>query len=103
MSPDVVFLLQVFVGIPLGNNVRNLIWHGFLSVDEFDPCYNSFLLVLLLSISKLAEPLTYMRNFRSSYDLSVFVNGSDEKSTKILSQTVFRGIKKEILFLLILY
>ncbi|KJE97487.1 hypothetical protein CAOG_07337 [Capsaspora owczarzaki ATCC 30864] len=33
-GPDTIFLLRVLLGPPAGLNLRNIIWHGFLTVDE---------------------------------------------------------------------
>jgi hypothetical protein len=35
LGSDVVFLVRGFAGPPPGLNLRNLLWHGFMSPREF--------------------------------------------------------------------
>lgn len=48
---DIIFILNAFVGSPIGMNLRNIMWHGFINPDEFDNHYNLFIIVLIYSIS----------------------------------------------------
>jgi hypothetical protein len=50
--PEKIFLLQVIIGPPIGLNLRNIYWHGFVSEEEFDEAYLSLLVVVMASIAK---------------------------------------------------
>ncbi|KAL0476526.1 ER membrane-associated RNA degradation protein [Acrasis kona] len=55
LGQDVVFLLRAFIGPLNGFNLRNITIHGFITPNEFRPCYTTFLLVLFMSVSKLTS------------------------------------------------
>ena len=44
---------MLFAGPPLGLNLRNLVWHGFVDEVEFDRRYVVFLVVLMASLARL--------------------------------------------------
>ena len=49
-------LVQSLVGHPEGLNLRNILWHGFVSSDEFHgKIFLSFLFVLIFSLSKIFD------------------------------------------------
>lgn len=45
-------LLQILIGPPSSLNLRNLVWHGFVSPHEIQKCYGYFLLVLAISLGE---------------------------------------------------
>jgi hypothetical protein len=53
LGNDVVFLLRAFIGPLNGLNLRNVTIHGFITPQEFQPAYTTFLLVLMFSVSQL--------------------------------------------------
>eukprot|EP01080_Neovahlkampfia_damariscottae_P005249 gene5249-8860_t len=52
---NVVFFISTIIGPPEGLNLRNILWHGFLSFNEFDPDFTSFLFILFISTVKLSK------------------------------------------------
>ena len=52
---DVVFFISTVIGPPEGLNLRNILWHGFLNIQEFDSNFTSFLFILFLSTVKVAN------------------------------------------------
>jgi hypothetical protein len=53
LGPNIIFLLRLIIGPIQGMNLRNLMWHGFFSDDEFYNGYAALLLVLIPSIAAL--------------------------------------------------
>lgn len=47
---DITIILNVFLGTMEGLNIRNLLWHGFLSVKQFDPGFTSLLVMAVISL-----------------------------------------------------
>ena len=58
LGPDIIFLLRIFIAHPIGINVKNLLWHGFVSGDEHEPSYVAFALVLALSLDEIYIRIT---------------------------------------------
>eukprot|EP00727_Mastigamoeba_balamuthi_P009764 m51a1_g541 hypothetical protein (899) ;mRNA; r:419594-423340 len=54
LGPDKLFFVKALVGPPIGINLRNVVWHGFLSPGEAPPEYAALLAVLLLSLPPAA-------------------------------------------------
>ena len=53
-------LIQSFIGHPEGLNLRNVLWHGFLTTREFSgKPFLSLLFSFFLSIAKLVENFTF--------------------------------------------
>jgi hypothetical protein len=50
LGEDCHFLLRLLIGPPSGLNLRNITWHGFVSISEFSPSYVSLLFVMLMSL-----------------------------------------------------
>jgi hypothetical protein len=46
-----IFFLQAIIGPPIGLNLRNIYWHGFVSDSEFDEAYLSLLIVVMASVA----------------------------------------------------
>lgn len=59
---DIIFLLRIFIFHPIGINIKNLLWHGFVSEAEYEPSYVAFALVLGLSLNQI-----YIKNFSNNY------------------------------------
>lgn len=57
IGEDCSFLFACLIGPLTSINLRNLVWHGFLSPGEFNPCYTSFLLLAMLSLDRPLEIL----------------------------------------------
>lgn len=45
-----LLVVKSFMGPPIGLNLRNILWHGFLAPQEFHSCYLTFLFVLYASL-----------------------------------------------------
>ena len=86
-----VFLLRAFIGLPTGMNVRNLLWHGFVNLEEFEPAYSSFLLILMLSISKLSYPLPELLTYRPAFDFPHYISELHDKAKERILHKVFKG------------
>ncbi|XP_055879452.1 endoplasmic reticulum membrane-associated RNA degradation protein-like [Biomphalaria glabrata] len=52
LGDSVIAVLHVVMGPPVSMNLRNVAWHGFLSVNELPRRYIYFLLLLTVSIGK---------------------------------------------------
>jgi hypothetical protein len=50
-------VLRSLIGTPLGLNIRNVAWHGFLSEADFYPGYVSLILALALSLVPSPRPV----------------------------------------------
>ena len=50
LGEDLVFLLRVFIGVPMGINAKNLSLHGFLTTEQFEPPYSSLAMCLIFTI-----------------------------------------------------
>jgi hypothetical protein len=50
-------VLRSLIGTPLGLNIRNVAWHGFLSEADFYPGYVSLILALALSLVPSLRPV----------------------------------------------
>ncbi|XP_065075074.1 endoplasmic reticulum membrane-associated RNA degradation protein-like [Ochlerotatus camptorhynchus] len=55
MGETVIYLLRLLLGTPNGINLRNLVWHGFLSEEEVSPFYSNFLLLVLITVGDILE------------------------------------------------
>lgn len=59
-SPSALFsnsyYYQVLCGLPIGINLRNVIWHGFCHSVEIHPAYATFLLVLIHTLYVVCIP-----------------------------------------------
>jgi len=53
LGPNVIFLLRIFIAHPIGINVKNLMWHGFILEVEHEPSYVAFAIILALSLTKI--------------------------------------------------
>lgn len=49
-----MFYVRLIIGPPIGLNLRNVLWHGFLCPSEFYPAYTSFLFILFASVCQIA-------------------------------------------------
>ncbi|KAL0482176.1 endoplasmic reticulum membrane-associated RNA degradation protein [Acrasis kona] len=63
LGQDIIFFLRLIIGPIQGMNIRNLLWHGFFSDDEFHQGYTSLLLMLVASISKIKIVQESIKNF----------------------------------------
>ncbi|XP_069810423.1 endoplasmic reticulum membrane-associated RNA degradation protein [Dendropsophus ebraccatus] len=52
-SQPVMDVLRVFLGSPQSLNLRNILWHGFVSPQEIPPKYCSMLLLLTVGLGQL--------------------------------------------------
>lgn len=52
LGEDILFLIKSIIGPPSGLNLRNIIWHGFLSIKEYDTSFTSFLFMLFFTTLK---------------------------------------------------
>jgi hypothetical protein len=52
---NIIFFINSFIGSPEGLNLRNISWHGFISLEEFDSHYTHFLFVLFASCVKFTN------------------------------------------------
>lgn len=52
LGKDLLFLIKTSIGPLNGLNLRNIVFHGFISQKEFNPVYTSFLIILMLSLGK---------------------------------------------------
>lgn len=43
------------IGPPIGLNLRNVAWHGFVSSNEFPPCFLALMLDIMASIARLVS------------------------------------------------
>eukprot|EP00741_Cyanophora_paradoxa_P022313 tig00021441_g21542.t1 len=50
LGEDAIFALRCFVGPPTGLNLRNIVWHGFLSSSELDATFSSLLFVVFFTV-----------------------------------------------------
>ncbi|KAJ6233366.1 endoplasmic reticulum membrane-associated RNA degradation protein [Anaeramoeba flamelloides] len=55
IGKDGQFLFLVLIGPSIGLNLRNIVWHGFLSPKELPPKITLFLFIILLSFQDLIE------------------------------------------------
>lgn len=61
LGPDRLFFVKLLMGPPVGLNLRNVYWHGFLSPGEVPCAYASVLEALLTSLLMLASEGTTPR------------------------------------------
>ncbi|XP_053446337.1 endoplasmic reticulum membrane-associated RNA degradation protein isoform X5 [Nycticebus coucang] len=52
---SVMNVLKVFLGSPRGLNLRNILWHGFVSPQEIPPKYCSMMVLLTAGLGQLLE------------------------------------------------
>jgi hypothetical protein len=72
LGEDVVFLIRCFTGPIQSMNLRNLLWHGFLGLNEFQPAFTSFLFALIFSVGNL-ESVKGRTSLRESLDVDQFM------------------------------
>jgi hypothetical protein len=53
LGTDIIYLLRLFIAHPIGINIKNLMWHGFVSDAEHEPSYVAFAIVIALSLAKI--------------------------------------------------
>ena len=68
LNSDLLFLLRTLMGSPKSLNIRNIIWHGFCTIDTIKPYHCSFLIVTAFSIGKTLKVSTVTK--RNSICLS---------------------------------
>ena len=89
VSQSQLFLLKCLVGPFSGFNLRNILWHGFVSKEEVNEDLVSFLFLTFLSLSKVyvehASPIISNKfSFEPLVDVSSYdPNYSQEKMDKI--------------------
>ncbi|XP_069625441.1 endoplasmic reticulum membrane-associated RNA degradation protein isoform X8 [Ranitomeya imitator] len=54
-SQTVMDVLKIFLGSPQSLNLRNLLWHGFMSPHEISPKYFSMILLLTAGLGQLLQ------------------------------------------------
>ncbi|XP_077139387.1 endoplasmic reticulum membrane-associated RNA degradation protein isoform X1 [Ranitomeya variabilis] len=59
-SQTVMDVLRIFLGSPQSLNLRNLLWHGFMSPHEISPKYFSMILLLTAGLGQLLQ--TWLSN-----------------------------------------
>ncbi|XP_074044202.1 endoplasmic reticulum membrane-associated RNA degradation protein isoform X4 [Macrotis lagotis] len=85
---SVMEILRVFIGSPCGLNLRNILWHGFVSPQEIPPKYCSMLVLLTAGLGQLLKSYLQQTNFTFIHrpfvtftnlkELSIFPDVSDE-------------------------
>lgn len=85
LGEDILFILRTMIGPLNGLNLRNVIWHGFVTYEEFSPNYTSFFLVLLLSLS--TPILSNLIQRRKLFDVPQLIQGS----TYSISPNILNG------------
>ncbi|XP_056675040.1 endoplasmic reticulum membrane-associated RNA degradation protein isoform X7 [Monodelphis domestica] len=60
---SVMNILRVFIGSPHGLNLRNILWHGFVSPKEIPPKYCSMLVFLTAGLGQLLKSYLQQTNF----------------------------------------
>ncbi|EFC39729.1 predicted protein [Naegleria gruberi] len=65
LGKEFVFIFRCFSGPLQGLNLRNVLWHGFLDSENFPRCFASFLILLIISISKREETKQVLENASS--------------------------------------
>lgn len=74
LGETIIYLLRLLLGTPNGINLRNLVWHGFLSDEDLSPIYNNFLLLIMTSIGKvLLERNSALKHRSCSLDAQMLV------------------------------
>ncbi|XP_075718808.1 endoplasmic reticulum membrane-associated RNA degradation protein isoform X3 [Rhinoderma darwinii] len=63
-SQSVMNVLRIFLGSPQSLNLRNILWHGFVSPNEIPPKYCSMLLLLTAGLGQLLQ--SWLTNFGMS-------------------------------------
>ncbi len=86
------------MGTQDGLHLRNLLWHGFLSKDQFDPGFTSFLMLCVLSLKSpsdhsVTKKFANRANLFPPKDFKRYVDGLDFG----LGPSVFPGDQKIII------
>eukprot|EP00743_Colponemidia_sp_Colp-15_P012993 GILK01014950.1.p1 GENE.GILK01014950.1~~GILK01014950.1.p1 ORF type:complete len:751 (-),score=129.19 GILK01014950.1:47-2275(-) len=69
LPPKMVTLLLILIGPPTGLNIRNVIWHGFLSESEFSPTFTSLLFAIIPRIIQCCRPFLFIARHRPSVQM----------------------------------
>lgn len=69
--------LNVLVGPPVGINIRNLVWHGFVLQEEVDRAYVYMLFVLTCNVMRLLKEKAFEVEYRPLYRLDMDIDGYD--------------------------
>jgi hypothetical protein len=58
-------LLLLLTALPFsGFNLRNIIWHGFISENEFEDFYTTFLFLLMISLAAKIKSIIPYQHIR---------------------------------------
>jgi hypothetical protein len=63
IGSDIVFMLRLVQGPVQGMNIRNLLWHGFFGDNEFQKCYASLMMMLIVSLADIPAVMTVRFRF----------------------------------------
>lgn len=106
-----VFIVRCLIGPPIALNLRNVIWHGFLSdADPFRPEFTSLLFLIYVSIAKrahdhfsaksigwISKPLIGSKAQREQFDFGRGLNPFGDEATRqnrLLMMDDFRDLIK---------
>ncbi|XP_053446335.1 endoplasmic reticulum membrane-associated RNA degradation protein isoform X3 [Nycticebus coucang] len=90
---SVMNVLKVFLGSPRGLNLRNILWHGFVSPQEIPPKYCSMMVLLTAGLGQLLE------NYLQQTKLT-FTHRSAVTLTNFEDLIVFPDVTYEMLLVL---
>ncbi|EGC36186.1 hypothetical protein DICPUDRAFT_151417 [Dictyostelium purpureum] len=79
LGTNIILLLKILIGPPIGLNLRNTIWHGFISPQEFELSLLLFIIHLLFTIS---------------LQFKEYKNNNTNNNTKIISRPIINLNKK---------
>uniref|UniRef100_H0XBU2 ER membrane associated RNA degradation n=1 Tax=Otolemur garnettii TaxID=30611 RepID=H0XBU2_OTOGA len=90
---SVMNVLKVFLGSPRGLNLRNILWHGFVSPQEIPPKYCSMMVVLTAGLGQLLE--NYLQQTKLTFTPRSYVT-----LTNFEDLIVFPDVTHEVLLVL---
>src|SRR4051794_28414349 len=83
-----MILIKISVGPPPGINIRNLVWHGFISENEFPKEIISLVFAILFSISNIQETQLPPENkiLKKYKNMSIWLENQDIVNSNIEMQ-----------------
>eukprot|EP01129_Flabellula_baltica_P013214 TRINITY_DN6098_c0_g1_i1.p1 TRINITY_DN6098_c0_g1~~TRINITY_DN6098_c0_g1_i1.p1 ORF type:complete len:563 (+),score=91.90 TRINITY_DN6098_c0_g1_i1:106-1794(+) len=71
LGEGMISLLRILVGPAIGMNLRNILWHGCFNKLEFGPHNASFMLLIMMSVSRIVKRSTNeLESIRTQTDFS---------------------------------
>lgn len=64
LGDSLLFLIKSIIGPPTGLNLRNIIWHGFISIREYETSFNSYLFILFFTTLKVISEHDISKKFK---------------------------------------